>query len=138
VILTDKDRRLICLWLAGWKSESIASEIGMAAAKVRERARKVGLPKRISRPRNLWPSIVAWARNGHDAMAIARGIQCTKPEVIAECGDAQRFDVKQPRKPVDVAIRSKASKRAWATRRRLASARKAASAASEPNRDAAA
>lgn len=136
MILSDRDQRLICLWLAGWKTESIATEIGLSQTRVRFRAREVGLPLRKIRALNLWPCIVSWARKGHDAVEIAKGINCTKPEVVAGCGELPVFDVKQPRKPVDVAIRSKASKRAWATRKRLAAAR-AASEAGKMGREAA-
>jgi hypothetical protein len=123
VILTDRDNRIICLWLAGWKTESIATEVGMSPTRLRYRAREVGLPARKIRAVNLWPCIVAWARKGHSAVEIARGIKCTKPEVAAGCGNSDGFNVKPPRKPVDTAIRSKASRRAWATRKRLAAAR---------------
>lgn len=134
MILTDRDRRLISLWLAGWKTESIATELGMHHAKVRFRAREIGLPKHAVRNFNLWPYIVAWAKRGHDAMAIARGIKCTRPEVVAGC-DIGLFQVKQP-KPV-LAIRSKASKRAWATRKRQIAARQAAMAEAESGKEAA-
>ncbi len=127
MILTDRDQRLICLWLAGWKTESIATEVGMSQTRVRFRAREVGLPLRKIRALNLWPSIVAWARKGYDAVEIAKGIKCTKPEVVGGC-DEPPFNVKQPRKPGDIAIRSKASKRAWETRRRQKIARAASEA----------
>jgi hypothetical protein len=125
VILTDRDNRIICLWLAGWKTESIATEVGMSPTRLRYRAREVGLPARKIRAVNLWPCIVAWARKGHSAVEIAKGIKCTKPEVAAGCGNSGGFNVKQPRKKVAAHIRSKASKRGWATRKLQDRARQA-------------
>ena len=120
MILTDRDNRIICLWLAGWKTESIATEVGMSPTRLRYRAREVGLPARKIRAVNLWPCIVAWARKGHSAVEIARGIKCTKPEVAAGCGKPLCHEKQVQAR---VAARARAAKRAWATRKRQAAAR---------------
>lgn len=127
MILSDRDQRLICLWLAGWKTESIAAEIGISYTRVRTRALKVGLPKRKVRGLNLWPSIVAWARNGYDAEDIAKGIKCTRIDVMSGCGSLGVVSREtKRRKRSTIVSRSKASKRSWATRKRQAAARRAA------------
>lgn len=89
--ISDRDRRIICLWLAGFKAEAIAAEMGTTRGPIHRRAGELGLPRRLpgaqakSLPRpNLWPHIVRWARFGYSALEIAKGIGCTNPELMSE------------------------------------------------------
>lgn len=85
--ITDRDRRIVCMWLDGMKAEAMAAEIGISRGPLLRRVGELGLPRRLPGAKcqapSLWPCIVAWARSGFDAVEIAEGIGCTKPDVIA-------------------------------------------------------
>jgi hypothetical protein len=133
MIISDRDIRIACLWLAGVKSDAIAAELGAFRASIlRSAHKKLGLPRRLSSKSghvNLWPCIVAWARHGYDPVEIAKGIGCTKPELVASIGAATCFATREAksRTPAEVASRVRASKQAWVTRKRQKQAREAAS-----------
>lgn len=90
--LTDRDRRLVCLWLKGVKMDAIRAEFGLSSRGiVIRRAQKLGLPHRSNRhganaPVDLFPCIVAWAKQGFTPREIAVGIGCTNPDLIASVG----------------------------------------------------
>lgn len=84
--ISTRDRRIVCLWLAGVKAEAIAAELGTYRSVITRRAATLGLPQRTPgalRATNLWPCIVAWAQAGFSSLEIATGIGCRRPEIIA-------------------------------------------------------
>ena len=134
--ISDRDRRIISMWLDGVKSEAIAAELGCWRSAVARRVQSLGLPPRLSgyssaataRP-SLWPCIVVWARSGRSAYEIAAGIGCTKPGAVASvdgagaatCNPVVARETIRPRR--SLRISRQASKRAWQTRKRQQKAR---------------
>lgn len=100
--ISKRDRRIVCLWLAGVKSEAIASELGICRGNVTRRAGVLGLPMRIAGPQrrqaNMWPCIVAWAKAGFSAAEIAAGIGCRRPEVVAGIDAGPGREVARPQR----------------------------------------
>jgi hypothetical protein len=67
----ERRERIEFLWLAGWKAEAIAAEIGVSRGVICRHAMELGLPPR--RPglrvcgqlqRDMWPVIFRWLRAG--------------------------------------------------------------------------
>lgn len=132
--ITDRDCRIVCMWLSGVKSEAMAAELGWSRGPLLRRVRDLGLPYRMSRsrstrPPSLWPFIVEWAKRGHSARDIAIGIGCSKPDLVASIGcDTKQQDQivsreAKPLTPRQLAVSRRASKNAWASRKRMAFAR---------------
>lgn len=87
-LVADRDLRIVSMWLAGQTVGDIAAELGMPNTTVAARAYVLGLPLRApgQRAPNLWPSIVAWAKQGYTPLQIAQGIGCGKPHLVAGVG----------------------------------------------------
>lgn len=85
--ISDRDRRIVSMWLDGLKSEAIAAEIGVTRGVILRRVGDLGLPRRLPGKNysaaSLWPCIFEWARSGFTPTEIATGIGCTKPSIVA-------------------------------------------------------
>jgi hypothetical protein len=87
-VLADRDRRLVCLWLAGVPLHAMKEDLGVKSHSwLLRRGEQLGLPpKRSHSGANLFPCIVAWAKAGWTPLEIARGIGCANPGLVASIG----------------------------------------------------
>lgn len=92
---TDRDRRLVAMWLAGKPLVAIRDEFGLKShSSLVQRAKRLGLPpKRSHSSANLFPEIVRCAKLGFTPLEIARGIGCSKPELVASIGATHGWSV---------------------------------------------
>lgn len=95
--LSDRDRRMVCMWLAGKTVVSMMHEFGLnSRGSIIRRAKQIGLPPRMhgkrgaGAPANLFPCIVAWAKRGYTPLEIAVGIGSGKPDLLAAVGATNR------------------------------------------------
>ena len=80
MIITDRDRRIITMWIAGFDYEAIAAELKISRGVLVRRAHLLGIPHRLPGPGrrvDMWPYILHWLGGGHEPGAIADALGLT-------------------------------------------------------------
>lgn len=72
----DRHQRIVSMWIGGMDFEAMAAYMNTTRGALVRTAHTIGLPHRTTgaMDRNLWPSVVAWARAGKTPEEIADGL----------------------------------------------------------------